>query len=78
MVHPVDMFKIYKILTRNIATQAKPMLSKEIAPWKGLLGPVVHLVKYYKQVGCKQTTQMKLNNCYTIVIQLYNNCITII
>ena len=63
--HPVE--DKYKMLTRNIATHASPILSKEIAPWNGLLGPVVHLVKYCKQVRCKQTTQMKLYNCITIV-----------
>ena len=31
-------------ITRNIATQARPMLSKDMAPWKGFVGPVVHLV----------------------------------
>ena len=31
-------------MTRKIATQAKPMLSKLTAPWKGLVGPVVQLV----------------------------------
>ena len=29
-------------MTRKIATQASPMLSNEMAPWKGLVGPVVH------------------------------------
>ena len=29
------------LLTKNIATHARPMLSKETAPWKGLLGPVL-------------------------------------
>ena len=31
-------------MTRKMATQARPMLSKEIAPLNGLVGPVVHFV----------------------------------
>ena len=31
-------------ITRKMATQARPMLSKEMAPLNGLVGPVVHFV----------------------------------
>ena len=31
-------------ITRKMATQARPMLSKEMAPLKGFVGPVVHFV----------------------------------
>jgi len=32
------------LLTRKIATQARPILSKEIVPWKGLCGEALHTV----------------------------------
>jgi len=32
------------LLTRKMATQARPILSKEIVPWKGLYGEALHSV----------------------------------
>lgn len=32
------------VLTRKMATQARPMLSNEMAPWKGFFSPALQLV----------------------------------
>jgi hypothetical protein len=36
--------KVQLLLTRKMATQARPILSKEIVPWKGLYGEALHSV----------------------------------
>jgi hypothetical protein len=36
--------KVFILLTRKMATQARPILSKEIVPWNGLFGEALQSV----------------------------------
>ena len=47
---PCYFFSYLQVLTRKIATQARPMLSKEIAPLNGLISPGLQSVQYKFQL----------------------------